>query len=143
MKIKKKILLVEDNPDDAELVLLSLQNKKIDSDIKIINNGEQALEFLKGKGQYVGRNVNELPNLILLDLNLPKISGIEVLSEIRNNECTKYVPVTIFTSSKMEQDILQCYKSGANSFIRKPVDFDEFQTAVEKLSKYWLELNEQ
>ncbi|MBI9066643.1 MAG: response regulator [Salinivirgaceae bacterium] len=142
MKKKKKILLVEDNPDDAELVLLSMESKKIESDINIINNGEQALDFLMCKGQYINRDINDLPDLVLLDLKLPKKSGVEVLKEIRKNETTKYLPVVIFTSSNMEQDIKQCYINGANSFVRKPVDFNYFQTAIEKLSNYWLVLNE-
>lgn len=136
-----KILLVEDNEDDIELVELALRSGNIANDIDIVKDGEEALDYIFCKGRYKTRDSNDLPALILLDLNLPKINGLEVLREIRRNEKTSYIPVTIFTSSSQEKDITESYKLGANSYIQKPVDFEKFRDIIQNLGLYWLVLN--
>lgn len=138
----KTILLVEDNPDDVELTLRALKNNNIKNKVIVVNDGAEALDFLFGKGKYSDRNLSEMPAVILLDLKLPKISGLEVLQQIRENEITKLLPVVILTSSKEEQDLISSYSLGANSYIRKPVDFKQFTEAVQNLKLYWLLINE-
>lgn len=138
----KTILLVEDNPDDVELVQLALESKKIGNKIDVVTDGEQALDYLFRRGEYADRNGEAYPTLILLDLQLPKVSGLEVLKQLRADERTKLLPVTIFTSSNEEQDMITSYELGANSYIRKPVDADQFEKAIEELGMYWLLLNE-
>ena len=138
----KVILLVEDNPDDEELTIRALKKNNIHNDMVIARDGAEALDYLFGTGAYAGRDVGKLPSVTLLDLKLPKIDGLEVLKRIRTNERTKLLPVVILTSSKEEQDLITGYSLGANSYIRKPVDFSQFIDAVRQLGLYWLLLNE-
>ena len=138
----KTILIVEDNPDDVELVLMALQSKNITNKIDVVTDGEQALDYLFCRGEYADRNIEFTPTVILLDLQLPKVSGLDVLKQLRANKRTKLLPVVIFTSSTEEQDMISSYELGANSYIRKPVDADQFEKAIEELGLYWLLLNE-
>ena len=138
----KAILLVEDNANDEELTLRALKKNNIQNDVVIARDGVEALDYLFGTGAYAGRDVTDLPSVTLLDLKLPKVDGLEVLKRIRADERTKVLPVVILTSSKEEQDLLNGYKLGANSYIRKPVDFSQFIDAVRQLGLYWLLLNE-
>ena len=138
----KTILLVEDNPDDVELTLYALKNNNIKNEVIVVNDGAEALDYLFGKGRYSDRNLNEMPAVILLDLKLPKIDGLEVLQKIRKNKTTKFLSVVILTSSKEEQDLISSYSLGANSYVRKPVDFNQFAEAVRNLKLYWLLINE-
>ncbi len=139
---KKSILLVEDNPDDVALIKRALQKNHIANKITVAGDGAEALDYLFAKGAYEGRNRKELPVVVLLDLKLPKISGLEVLEQIRAFETTNLLPVVILTSSDEERDMIESYKGGANSYIRKPVDFDRFTKAIKQLGIYWLLLNE-
>jgi len=141
--VSKTILLVEDNPDDEALTFRALTKNNIDSHVVVAHDGAEALDYLFCTGQYSERDVNLDPEVVLLDLNLPKVSGLEVLHRLRTNERTKNLPVVILTSSNEEQDLLKGYDNGANSYVRKPVDFNEFIDAVRQLGLYWLELNEQ
>lgn len=136
------ILLVEDNPDDAALTLRALEKNDIANDmVKTANNGVEALEYLFGTGEYAGRDTAAQPQLILLDLKMPKMDGIEVLRRMRQDDRTRLLPVVVLTSSDEKEDIVKIYNLGANSYIRKPVDFDEFTEAVRQLGVYWLRLN--
>lgn len=136
------ILLVEDNTDDVELTLRSLRKNNISNEVVVARDGAQALDYLFATGAYADRDTNVMPAVILLDLKLPKIDGLEVLRRLRADEQTKLLPVVIVTSSKEEQDMLNGYKLGANSYVRKPVDFVQFSEAVRQLGLYWLLLNE-
>lgn len=136
------ILLVEDNPDDVELLLRALRKNNIANDITITSDGAEALDYLFAQGKFSSRNANETPRIILLDLKLPKLNGLQVLERIRADERTALTPVIILTSSKEEQDLISGYKSGANSYVRKPVDFNEFVDAVRQIGLYWLLINE-
>jgi len=138
----KTILLVEDNVDDVDLTLRALKKNNIKNEIVVASDGAEALDFLFGTGKYSGRDLTAMPTIILLDLKLPKIDGLEVLSRLRANELTKFLPVVILTSSKEEQDIVAGYSLGVNSYVRKPVDFNQFAEAVSHLGLYWLLLNE-
>lgn len=138
----KIILLVEDNADDVELTLRSLKKNNISNEVVVARDGAQALDYLFATGAYADRDTNVMPAVILLDLKLPKIDGLEVLRRLRADERTKLLPVVIVTSSKEEQDMLNGYKLGANSYVRKPVDFVQFSEAVRQLGLYWLLLNE-
>ena len=138
----KEILLVEDNPDDQVLTLRALKKNNIVNKVVIARDGAEALDYMFGKGAFEGRDINKRPAVVLLDLKLPKIDGMEVLRRIRADERTKLTPVVILTSSKEEQDIVNGYSLGANSYIRKPVEFEKFTDAVKQLGVYWLLLNE-
>ena len=138
----KIILLVEDNPDDEALTLRAFKKNKFMNEVVVVRDGAEALDWVFGTGPYKDRDTNILPTIILLDLKLPKIDGLEVLARLRANEKTKLVPIIILTSSKEEQDIIKGYTYGANSYIRKPVDFDQFLRAIEQLGVYWLRMNE-
>jgi len=139
---KKVILLVEDNPDDEALTLRALKKNNITNDIVVARDGVEAVDYLFGTGTYEGRDPNDLPQIVLLDLKLPKIDGFEVLMKLRADERTRLLPVVILTSSKEQQDIVHGYGLGANSYVRKPVDFEQFVEAVRQLGLYWLVLNE-
>jgi two-component system response regulator len=139
---EKTILLVEDNEDDVTLTLRAFNKINIRNKIVTAGDGEEAIDYLLCKGKFEERNPLDLPSVILLDLKLPKVNGFEVLKAIRKNEKTKYLPVVILTSSKEEQDICEGYKLGANSYIRKPVDSENFFEAVKTLGVFWLLLNE-
>lgn len=140
---KKFILLVEDNPDDIELTIRALSKSNILNKVVVAHDGVEALDFLFGTGTYAGRDLSVMPTVILLDLKLPKINGLEVLQRIRADERTKFLPVVILTSSNEEQDLINGYQLGVNSYICKPVDFVQFTEAVRQLGLYWLLLNEQ
>jgi two-component system response regulator len=136
------ILLVEDNPDDEALTLRALKKNNILNQVVVARDGAEALDYLFGTGKHSGRDVNLLPQIVLLDLKLPKVDGLEVLRQLRADERTKLLPVVILTSSNEEQDRYRGYNLGANSYVRKPVDFNQFMEAVRQLGLYWLVLNE-
>ena len=136
------ILLVEDNPDDEALTLRALKKNNILNPVVVAHDGVEALDFLFGTGIYEGRDVKEKPMVILLDLKLPKIDGLEVLKRLRKDERTRLIPVVILTTSNEEQDIIKSYSQGVNSYVRKPVEFEEFIKAVGLLGMYWLLVNE-
>ncbi len=136
------IMLVEDNPDDEALTVRALRKNKIVNEVVVARDGVEALDYLFGEGVHTGRNLKELPQVVLLDLKLPKLDGLGVLRRIRADERTKLLPVVILTSSNEEQDRMQGYSLGANSYVRKPVDFDQFVEAAKQLGLYWLVLNE-
>lgn len=137
-----EILLIEDNPNDAELTMRSFKKNNITNNVLHLKDGAAALEFLFASGEFAGRNVNNKPKVILLDLKMPKVDGVEVLQKIKANENTKSIPVVVLTSSKEDPDIQRCYMLGANSYIVKPVDFDSFQKVVTQLGLYWMLLNQ-
>lgn len=136
-----EILLVEDNPADAELTLKALKNKNLANNVLLIDDGEKALDFIFAEGQYNKRNIINQPKVILLDLKLPKVSGIEILKKIKTDERTKQVPVVVLTSSQEEKDMVESYELGVNSYIVKPVKFNSFIEAVSEIGLYWLLLN--
>ncbi len=142
MSIPTVILLVEDNPDDEALTLRAFKKSNLTNDIAVARDGVEALDYLFATGQYSDRDPEDLPNLILLDLKLPKIDGLEVLERIRSDERTRILPVVVLTSSKEQEDLVNSYALGANSYIRKPVDFNQFMQAVQQLGMYWLVLNQ-
>jgi two-component system response regulator len=137
----KFILLVEDNPDDEALTLRALKKNNILNPVVVVRDGAEALEYLFGAGVHAGRDPSAAPQVVLLDLKLPKIDGLEVLRRIRSDERTRRQPVVVLTTSNEERDILSSYELGANSYIRKPVDFEQFMEAVRQLGLYWLVLN--
>ena len=139
---EKMILLVEDNPDDEALTLRAFRKNNMKNRIVVVRDGEEALDFLFYRGAYATRDPDEVPEIVLLDLKLPKIDGLEVLRQIRADLRTRLLPVVILTSSKEEQDLIEGYSQGANSYVRKPVDFNQFVEAVKQLGLYWLVLNE-
>lgn len=136
------ILLIEDNDDDVQLTLRAFKKSRLKNEIIVVRDGAEALDFLFGEGAYTGRDVNERPQMTLLDLKLPKVDGLEVLRQIRNDERTQLLPVVVLTSSREQEDLVRSYRLGANSYIRKPVDFNQFIEAVQQLGLYWLVLNE-
>ncbi|HEY9833397.1 MAG TPA: response regulator [Stenomitos sp.] len=142
MAPRNALLLVEDNPDDEELTLLAFEQSRITNEIVVAHDGVEALDYLFGTGLYTGRDLSIMPALILLDLQLPRINGLEVLQRLRADNRTKLIPVVILTTSNEQQDLMNSYSLGCNSYIRKPVDFQQFMTAVQQLGMYWLLLNE-
>jgi len=138
----KTILLVEDNPDDVKLTLRALEKSRISNEVTVARDGVEALDYLFGTGRFEGRDTELMPQVVLLDLKMPKIDGIEVLRRIRSDERTKLLPVVILTTSNEDKDRIETYRLGANSYIRKPVDFNQFAEAVKQLGLYWLVLNE-
>src|SRR5437879_9236228 len=138
----KIILLIEDNPEDEALTLRALEKNNIKNEVVVARNGAEALDYLFGTGPYAGRDLTVMPQVTLLDLKLPKVDGLEVLRQLRANELTRLLPVVILTSSNEEQDRVNGYGLGANSYVRKPIDFGQFMDAVRELGLYWLILNE-
>lgn len=137
-----EILLVEDNPNDVELALRALKKNNLANRVVVVSDGEEALDFIYARGQYSHRKIDDQPRVMLLDLNLPKIDGLEVLRAIKGDERTRTIPVVVLTTSKEERDVIESYRLGVNSYIVKPVDFDKFVEAVRQLGMYWLLLNE-
>jgi two-component system response regulator len=142
MATDRPILLVEDNPDDEALTLRAFNKNRIANQVIVARDGVEALDYLFGAGSYAGRDVSVMPAVVLLDLKLPRIDGLEVLRRIRADDRTRLLPVVILTTSKEQQDIYEAYSLGANSYIRKPVDFEKFIYAVGQMGLYWLALNE-
>jgi len=140
--VARTILLVEDNKDDEELTLRALARNNISNHVVVVRDGQEALDWLEGVGSHAGRSPADAPALILLDLKLPKVDGLEVLQRLRANPATQFVPVVILTSSREDRDRIEGYKGGANSYVQKPVDFNQFVDAVRQLGIYWLMLNE-
>ena len=138
----KKILMVEDNPDDVELTLLAFKKSNITNEVVVLNDGEKALEYLFCTGKYANLDPEDRPAVVLLDIKLPKVNGFEVIKKMRSEERTKLIPVVILTSSKQEQDLIDGYRFGCNSYVRKPVEFNEFAEAVRQVGLYWLLINE-
>ncbi len=136
-----EILLVEDSPEDVEITLRAFKKKNLTNKVHVVEDGEQALDYIFAAGEYNGRDVNVKPKVILLDLKLPKVDGLEVLRRIREDDRTKFIPVVVLTSSQEEKDIMESYKLGVNSYITKPVDFNKFMDTVSELGLYWLLLN--
>ena len=141
MNSEIEILLVEDNMDDAELTIRALKKKYVLNNLVHVKDGAEVLDFIYCMGKYAGRNPEIKPRVILLDLNMPKVSGMEVLTQIKTNEHTKGIPIVVLTSSKEDPDVQRCYKLGVNSYIVKPVGFDNFTKAVTELGMYWMLLN--
>jgi two-component system response regulator len=142
MPSNQLILLVEDNPDDVELTMRALKKNRIATEVVVVRHGVEALDFLFANGAYSGRNPEILPDLVLLDLKLPKVDGLEVLRRMRGDARTRLLPVVVLTLSNEEQDIVEAYRLGVNSYVRKPVDFDRFNELLQNLGRYWLEFNE-
>jgi len=136
------ILLVEDNPDDVELALHALRQARLANNIFVVRDGEEALDFLFSRGAFANRALQHPPKLVLLDLKLPKIDGMQVLKQLKSDPRTKPVPVVIMTTSKEERDLVESYHAGANSYIQKPVDFDQFRSTIKTLGLYWLIINQ-
>lgn len=140
--MKPFVLLVEDNPDDEMLTLLAFEESRLANPIQVVRDGVEAMEFLEGSGEHAGRDASRLPQVVLLDLNLPRKSGLQVLEWMRSREETRLVPVVMLTTSNHERDLLDSYRLGVNSYVRKPVDFQQFQQAIGQLGMYWLVLNQ-
>ena len=138
----KKILLVEDNPSDVGLTRRALERSHVTNELVVVEDGQDALDYLFGSGAHAGRDASDLPALVLLDLKLPRVAGLEVLRRIRADERTRRLPVVILTSSTEEKDVAAGYDNGGNSYIRKPVDFEQFASAIQQAGLYWLVLNE-
>ncbi|MBT1072867.1 response regulator [Pelotalea chapellei] len=139
---ERRVLLVEDNPDDELLVMRAFKKAEFKNEMIVMRDGAAALDYLFGTGEHLGRDVNDVPAVVLLDLKLPKIDGLGVLRRIRGDERLKHLPVVILTSSREQEDVIRSYDLGANSYVRKPVSFDSFADAVRQLGLYWLVLNE-
>ena len=139
---EKIILLVEDNPDDEELTIMALNESKILNKVIVAHDGVEALDYLFGSGLFAGRDLSSQPQIVLLDLKLPKLGGLEVLRKMRSDPRTQVIPVVVLTSSSEEEDILSSYRLGANSYVRKPIEFHRFADAVRQLGLYWLLINE-
>jgi len=138
----RAILLVEDNPDDEALTLRAFKKHNITNEVVVAHDGAEALEYLFGTGRYAGRDLEVMPQLILLDLKLPKVDGLEVLRQLRADDRTRLLPVVVLTSSTEERDLVESYRLGANSYVRKPVDFTQFVEAARQLGLYWLLMNQ-
>jgi CheY-like chemotaxis protein len=138
----KVILLVEDNPDDEALAIRALKRHHVGNEIVIAHDGVEALDYLFGKGQYEGRDISNKPSVVLLDLKLPRVDGLEVLRQLREDPRTKFLPVVVLTTSTEEGDLINSYSLGCNSYIRKPVNFVQFSEAIRQLGMYWLLMNE-
>lgn len=136
------ILLVEDNADDVELTLHALRAERLANHIEVARDGEEALDYLFARGRHADRKASRLPRMVLLDLKLPKVDGLEVLRQMKDNPHTQLVPVVILTSSREERDMIEGYKLGTNSYIQKPVDFDQFRKTIRQLGLYWLVINQ-
>ncbi len=136
------ILLVDDNPDDVEITLMAFRKSNIANEVVVVNDGQEALDYLHGTGAWEGRNCLAMPNIVLLDLNLPKVAGLQVLRRIRADAKTKLLPVVVLTTSTEDSDLVSSYDLGANSYVRKPVEFEQFVEAVRQLALYWLSVNE-
>ena len=136
-----EILLVEDSADDIELTLRAFRRREAQQSVAVVKDGEEALEYLFREGRYEDRDVNSSPRLVLLDLNLPKLGGVQVLQRLRSDDRTKLLPVVVLTTSAEPRDLEECYGYGANSYVRKPVDFRDFESVVDQLHNYWLSLN--
>ena len=136
------ILLVEDNPDEEKLAMLAFERSGFVNRVVVARDGQQAIDYMFAQGEHLGRDVKNLPSVIFLDINLPKINGLDVLKLIRKDERTKLVPIVLLTTSDEDRDIAEGYSSGANSYIRKPFDFKEFMQQIKTLGNYWLELNQ-
>ncbi|HEY9232276.1 MAG TPA: response regulator [Blastocatellia bacterium] len=139
---KKVILLVEDNPKDEALTLRALRKSKVANEVAVARDGVEALDYLFATGSHAGRDMREMPQVVLLDLKLPKVDGLQVLQAIRADERTRRLPVVVFTSSSEQEDLIKSYNLGANSYVRKPVDFEQFLEATRQLGLYWLVLNQ-
>ncbi len=139
---QKTLLLVEDNPDDEVLTLRALRKHNLANEIVVARDGQEALDYLFAEGEYRGRDASVQPQVILLDLKLPKVDGLQVLERLRAEPWTRHIPVVVLTSSNEEQDMIRSYDLGANSYVRKPVDFEQFLEAARQLGLYWLVLNE-
>jgi CheY-like chemotaxis protein len=137
----KPILLVEDNPDDVELTMMALEKSRISNELVVVGDGVEALDYLFARGDFAGRDAGVMPQVILLDLNMPRMDGLEFLRRIRADEKTRLLPVVVLTTSNEDKDKIESYKLGANSFVRKPVDFQQFVEAVQQLGLYWMVLN--
>jgi two-component system response regulator len=140
--VQKTILLVDDNPNDVFLTTRALKKSNIANEIVVAHNGLEALDYLFGTGEYAGRDLAQMPVVVLLDLKMPKMDGQEVLERIRKDPRTRLLPVVILTASKEESDVINCYKSGCNAYVQKPVDFDQFAEATKQLGLFWLVMNE-
>jgi len=138
----KNILLIEDHPDEQTLMLQAIRKSNTKYEVMVLSDGAEALDYLMGNGRFSQRDLKLMPSIILLDLNLPKISGFEVLRQIKINPKTKFIPVVILTSSNERNDVEKCYALGVNSYIRKPISFSDFSETINQLNHYWLELNE-
>jgi CheY-like chemotaxis protein len=137
-----EIFLVEDNPNDIELALHALRKRKVTNNIQVARDGAEALDYLFGEGQYAGRDMRQTPSIMLLDLKLPLVDGLEVLARVKGDPRTRHIPVVVLTSSREERDLVESYQLGVNSYIVKPVNFDQFSAAIEQLELYWVLLNE-
>lgn len=140
--MSKVILLVEDNPDDQDLTMIAFRESRIANEVVLARDGVEALDYLFGTGSFAGRDLRVMPSVVLLDLKLPRVDGLEVLARIRADDRTRRIPVVILTSSKEQEDVVRSYNLGANSYVRKPVNFAQFLEAAKELGLYWLVLNE-
>jgi len=141
-RTETELLLVEDDPNDVELAFIALRKHNLNDRVQVARDGEEALDFLFCRGTHATRNFESPPRLVLLDLKLPKVSGIEVLKAIKNDPRTRPIPVAVLTSSRQQDDMNNCYQLGANSYIQKPIDFDQFQKMIDDLGYYWLSVNQ-